>query len=191
MANRYTFETTLDGYINVDKPSGKFNNCTFSFRLPAAVLEQAEADREELLNWARTKIDNPKRVALNPPKWDDEGLVKYSYGGETGRPSPVFVDAEGSVLEDSVRASIRKGTKVKLIVDQKPYTKPALGTTLKVLGVQVIQLVSGGVTDSGELTEEDVVALFAQEPGFKQSAPAPRRSEPVEDPVDEDAAYDF
>lgn len=189
MANRYTFETALDGYINVGEPSGKFNSCCFSFRLPQDVLEQAEADREELLAWAKTKVTG--RVNTNLPKWDDEGLVKISYGGDTGRPAPVFIDAEGSVLDDAVRASIRKGTKVRLIVDQKPYTKPSLGTTLKVLGVQVIQLVSGGVTDSGELTEEDVVALFAQEPGFKQSAPAPRRSEPVEDPADEDAAYDF
>ena len=185
MANRYNFETTLEGFINVDKPAGKFNNCCFSFRLPQPVLEQAESDREELLAWAKTKVTG--RVNTNLPKWDDEGLVKISYGGDTGRPSPVFIDSEGAVLEDSVRASIRKGTKVRLIVDQKPYTKPSLGTTLKVLGVQVLELASGAVSDSGDLTEDDVIALFQKSAGFKQSAPSPRKAEVESD----DDSYDF
>lgn len=189
MANRYTFETQLEGFINVGQPAGKFNNCCFSFRLPGEVLEKAEADREELLAWAKSKVTG--RVNTNLPKWDDEGLVKISYGGDTGREPPVFIDAEGSVLEDAVRASIRKGTKVRLIVDQKPYTKPSLGTTLKVLGVQVLELVSGAVADSGDLSEDDVIALFQKSAGFKQAAPAPRRAEPVADPVDDDVAYDF
>jgi hypothetical protein len=190
MANRYVFETVLEGFVNVDKPSGKYNNCCFSFRLPASVLEQAEKDREELLKWASSKVDNPKRVVTNLPKWDDEGLVKYSYDGDTNRDPVIFVDSDGQVLDPGIRASIRKGTKVKLIVDQKPYTKPALGTTLKVLGAQVIELVSGAVADSGDLSEDDIVALFAgsEVSGFKQSAPAPRRAEPD---TDEDGAYDF
>lgn len=186
MANRYTFETELEGFINVGAPAGKYNNCTFSFRLPAEVLERAETDREELLTWAKTKVSG--RVNTNLPKWDDEGLVKISYGGETGREAPVFIDAEGSVLDDAVRASIRKGTKVRLIVDQKPYTKPSLGTTLKVLGVQVLELVSGAVADSGDLSEDDVIALFQKSAGFKQSAPSPRKAEA--ESIDEDS-YDF
>ncbi|MCP9877332.1 hypothetical protein [Cyanobium sp. A2C-AMD] len=192
MANRYVFEAVLEGYINVDKPAGKYNNCCFSFRLPAPILEQAEQDREELLKWASSKVDNPKRIVTNLPKWDEEGLVKYSYGGDTPRDPVIFVDTDGQVLDEAVRASIRKGTKVKLIVDQKPYTKPALGTTLKVLGAQVIELVSGVAADRGDLTEEDVLALFAGSAvsGFKQSSPSPRRAEP-EANGDEDAAYDF
>ena len=185
MANRYTFETELEGFINVGEPAGKFNNCCFAFRLPQAVLEQAEHDREELLVWAKSKVTG--RVNTNLPKWDDEGLVKISYGGDTGRPAPVFIDSEGSVLEDAVRKSIRKGTKVRLIVDQKPYTKPSLGTTLKVLGVQVLELASGAVTDSGDLSDDDVIALFAKSAGFKQSTPAPRKAE-AESTED---SYDF
>lgn len=187
--NRYTFETTLEGFINVGEPGGKFNNCCFSFRLPPEVIEQAEADREELLVWARSKATG--RVGTNPSKWDEEGLVKISYGGDTGRDAPVFIDAEGSVLEDAVRASIRKGTKARLIVEQKPYCKPSVGTTIKVLGVQVLELVSGHVADSGVLSEEETIALFQKSAGFKQAAPAPRRAEPVADPVDDDVAYDF
>jgi hypothetical protein len=40
--NRYVFDAVLEGFINVFEPSGKFNNCCFAYRLPAAVLEQAE-----------------------------------------------------------------------------------------------------------------------------------------------------
>ena len=186
--NRYVFNTALEGFVNVYEPSGKFNNCCFAFRLPADVLEQAEADREELLTWARTKVDNPKRIALNPPKWDDEGLVKFSYGGDTGRPDPVFVDTEGQVVEKSPLKDVRKGTKVRLIVQQSPYTKPAMGTTLKVLGVQIVELVAGsGAVDSGDLSAEDVAGIFGNVEGFKSSSPAVRDARPAEDAAD----YDF
>lgn len=173
--NRYVFDTTLEGYVNVYEPSGKYNNCCFGFRLPPQVLEQAESDREELLEWAKTKVDNPKRVALNPPKWDDEGLVKYSYAGESGRPEPVFVDTEGSPIERSVLRDVRKGTKVRLIAQQSPYTKPSLGTTIKVLGVQIVELVAGnGAIDSGDLSAEDVASIFGTVQGYKASQPVVR-----------------
>ena len=61
-----------------------------------------------------------------------------------------------------------------MLFRSKPYTKPSLGTTLKVLGVQVLELAAGAVTDSGDLSEDDVIALFAKSAGFKQSAPAPK-----------------
>ena len=182
MANRYVFETVLDGFVNVYEPSGKFNNCCFAYKLPGAVLEQAESDREELLTWARTKVDNPKRVALNPAKWDEQGVCKFSYGGDTGRPSPVFVDTDGQPIEKAVLRDLRKGTKVRLIVQQSPYTKPAMGTTLKVLGVQVIELVSGnGAVDSGDLSAEDVAGIFGKQEGFKASSPAPRDAREEDD----------
>ena len=173
--NRYVFSTTLEGFINLGEPAGKFNNCSFSFRLTPEVLEQAVQDREELLDWARTKVDNPKRVALNPEKWDDEGLVKYSFDGDTGRPRPVFVDASGDVVPVSVLKSAARGTKVKIACQQVPYTKPAMGTTLKVLGVQVVELVtSNGASDSGNLSVDDVKNLFGTTEGFKAGAPQVR-----------------
>jgi hypothetical protein len=185
MANRYVFETVMEGFVNVYEPSGKYNNCCFAYRLPAGVLEQAESDREELLTWAKSKVDNPKRVALNPPKWDDEGLVKFSYGGDTGRPAPVFVDTDGQPIEKSTLRDLRRGTKVKLIVQQSPYTKPAMGTTLKVLGVQVVELVNGnGAVDSGDLSAEDVASIFGKQEGFKASSPSPRDARATEDEND-------
>jgi hypothetical protein len=189
--NRYTFETTLEGFINVGEPGGTYNNCCFAYKLPDSILQKAENDREEILKWVYTKVENPKRLATNPPKWDDEGVCKYSYGGDTGRPNVVFVDSDGEVLDDAVRASIRKGTKVRLIVDHTPYWKPAMGTTLKVVGCQVIELVSGGVTDSGELKDSDIKAMFASfeaKGGFKQASPAPRKAAEVAETAD---AYDF
>lgn len=186
--NRYVFDSVLEGFVNVYEPSGKFNNCCFAFRLPAPVLEQAEADREELLAWASSKVENPKRIALNPPKWDDEGLVKFSYGGDTGRPDPVFVDTAGDPVEKAVLRDVRKGSKVRLIVQQSPYTKPAMGTTLKVLGVQIVELATGnGAVDSGDLSVDDVAAIFGEAKGYKASAPAVRQVASTE----ETESYDF
>lgn len=187
---RFKFDTTLDGFINVGQPSGKFNNCTFSFRIPSDVLEEMEADREEGLAWAKTKLSNPKRCEVAIQKWDEEGFVKYSYGGEgDSKPRPLFIDAEGTVLADEVRASIRKGTKASVIVNQVGYPYGnKVGTKFHVLGVQVLELNSGAVADSGELSEDEIISLFQKSAGFKQSSPAPRK---VEDAAGEEGAYDF
>ncbi len=188
--NRYVIDTVLEEFVNVYKPSGKYNNCCFGFRIPEKILPQAEKDREELLKWGRSKLDNPSRTGLNPPKWDDTGLVKYSYLGETRRPAPVFVDTNGDPLDESVLKSIRSGTKVKLIVQQTPYTKPSLGTTLKVLGVQVIQLSTGnGAVDSGDLSVDDINQIFGKSDGFKQSSPAVRHE--TVDAAPASVEYDF
>jgi hypothetical protein len=192
MANRYIFNTTLTGYIKIDEPGGQWNNCTFAFKLPADILRQCEQDREELLSWAKTKVPNPSRVNINKPKWDEEGLVKYSYLGETGRAAVVFVDTEGTPLEKDVLASIRKGTKVRIIAQQSPYTKPSLGTKLVVLGVQVIELNTGDVMDSGALEGDDVAALFAAATpidGYKASSPQVRVSQA--EPELDNGDYDF
>ena len=186
--NRYTFATTLEGFVNVFEDSGKYNNRCFAFKVPSDVLPQMEKDRDELLAWAKTKVTG--RVTTNLPKWDEEGLVKFSYGGETGRKEPIFVDTEGQAIDRGILKDLRKGTKVRLIVQQSPYTKPAMGTTLKVLGVQIVELVTGnGAVDSGDLSVEDVASLFGTTDGFKADAPAVRPAEETTStPTDE---YDF
>ena len=187
--NRYIFETTIEGFINLGEPSGQYNNSCFAFRLTPEVLEQAVKDREELLTWARTKVENPKRIALNPEKWDDEGLVKVSFDGDTGRARPVFVDSSGDVIPMAVLKSARAGTKVKIACQQTPYTKPAMGTTIKVIGVQVIELVSGnGAVDSGNLSVDDVAAMFGKTEGFKADSPQVRDER---EPVAAEGSYDF
>lgn len=186
--NRYVFQTTLEGFVNCGEPSGKFNNCSFAFTLTSDVLAQAERDREELMQWVNSKITG--RVAENLPKWDELGLVKYSFDGDTGRARPVFVDADGDPLSMETLKSISKGTKVKIACQQVPYTKPNKGTTLKVLGVQVIELVAmNGASDSGSLSTEDVVELFGSTDGFRQDQPAVRQTEQSAEPVG--TGYDF
>lgn len=190
--NQYVFNTTLEGFVNVFEPSGKYNNCAFSFKLPDEVMGPAEKDREELLAWAKTKVENPKRIQINRPKWDDEGLVSYSFLGETGRGRPVFVDCNGDPVEPSVLKSIRKGTKVRLVVKQTPYTRPNLGTTLKVSGGKILQLATGnGATDSGELSVDDINALLGTETeGYKQSSPAVKKDVDAA-PCSVEPNYDF
>ena len=186
--NRYTFATELEGFINLGEPSGKFNNCAFSFTVPADVLEQMESDREELLAWAKTKAG---RVSTNLPKWDDAGLIKYSFDGDTGRKRPHFVDTNGDPVDISVLKDARRGTKIRIVCQQTPYTKPAMGTTIKVLGVQIVELVSGnGAVDSGDLSVDDVAAMFGKVEGYKASAPVVRDERPSEEPAAGNA-WDF
>jgi hypothetical protein len=189
--NRYTFATTLEGFVQVFEDSGKFNNRAFSFKLPADVVDQAEQDRTELLEWAKSKTPNPRRCEVALPKWDDEGLVKYSYGGETKRPEPVFVDTNGDPIDRGVLKDIRKGTKVRLIVQQSPYAFGSkVGTKFKVLGVQIVELVThGGAADSGDLSVDDIAGLFGKVEGFKGDEPAVRKADTEETTTTD--SYDF
>ena len=192
MANRYVFNTTLEGFINVYEDSGKFNNRTFAYKFDAATLEQAEKDREELLKWAKSKATGRVQEAMTP--WDDEGLCKYTYGAgdgsRKGKPEPIFVDSDGEVIDRNVLKDVRRGTKVRLIVQQKPYSMgPNIGTSLRVLGVQIIELATGnGAVDSGDLSVDDVAALFGKADGYKASEPAVRKAE---DTVGDGDSYDF
>ena len=170
--NQYVFPTVLEGYINVYQDSGKYENRTFSYKIPDDIIDQVKKDREELLKWVDSKIDNPKRVALNPEPFDEEGLCKYSYSDTDKKPIPVFVDTEGQPLSESDLQNLRRGTEAILIVNQTPYTKPAKGTSLKVVGVQVTKLVTGsGASDSGDLSVDDVNAIFGTRKGYKASSP--------------------
>ena len=189
--NRYVFEATLEGFINVYEDEGKFNNRCFSFKLPKEVLEAAEADRDELLEWAKSKAPNPRRCEVALTKWDEEGLVKYSYSEEKPKAIPVFVDTEGTLIDKAVLKDVRKGTKVKLIVQQGPYVfGNKVGTRLLVKGVQIIELASGnGSVDSGDISAEDVAAIFGTTSGFKQSDPQVRKAEVEETEPAE--SYDF
>ena len=192
MANRYVFNTTLEGFINVYEDSGKFNNRTFAYKFDAATLEQAEKDREELLKWAKSKATGRVQEAMTP--WDDEGLCKYTYGAgdgsRKGKPEPIFVDSDGEVIDRNILKDVRRGTKVRLIVQQKPYSMgPNVGTSLRVLGVQIIELATGnGAVDSGDMSVDDVAALFGKTDGYKASEPAVRKAE---DTVGDGDSYDF
>lgn len=194
MANRYQFTTALEGFVNVFEDSGKFNNRTFAYTIPASTLEKVEADREELIKWAKSKASGRVQEAMTP--WDESGLCKYTYGAgdgsRKGKPEPVFVDTEGNPIEKAVLKDVRKGTKVRIIVDQKPYAMgPNVGTSMRVIGVQIVELVTGnGAVDSGDLSVEDVAGMFGTTDGFKQSEPAVRQADSTE-PTEAATDYDF
>jgi hypothetical protein len=82
---RFVITTTLEGYINALKPSGKFNNCTIGFRIPEEQLPEFDAVYEQSLEWGKNKMAG-KRFTSELPKWDESGLVKVSYGGDSNTP---------------------------------------------------------------------------------------------------------
>lgn len=192
MANRYQFTTTLEGFVNVYEDSGKFNNRSFGYQLPTNLLETVEADRTELLDWAKSKATGRVQVAMTP--WDDSGICKYTYGEGDGsrkvKPEPVFVDSTGLPIEKAVLKDVRKGTKVNLIVQQKPYCVGSnAGTSLRVIGVQIIELATGnGAVDSGDLSAEEVAGMFGTVKGYSQSDPAVRMAEIA---TGDGESYDF
>ena len=198
MANRYQFTTTLEGYVNVYEDAGKFNNRSFAYQLPADLLETVEADRTELLDWAKSKAQGRVQVAMTV--WDDSGVCKYSYGEGDGarkpKPEPVFVDSTGVPIEKGYLKDVRKGTKVNMIVQQKPYcVGPNVGTSMRVVGVQIIELATGnGAVDSGNLSEEEVAGMFGTVKGFTQADPAVRKAHAEEIAANctpEGTDYDF
>lgn len=193
MANRYKFTSTLEGFVAVYEDTGKFNNRTFAYTIPPETLEKVEADRKELIEWAKSKATGRVQEAMTP--WDESGLCKYTYGAGDGtrkpKPEPVFVDTTGQPIEKAVLKDVRRGTKVNLIVDQKPYSMgPNVGTTMRVIGVQIVELVTGnGAVDSGDLSTEDVAAMFGEVQGFKQNDPAVRQVDATKET--EADSYDF
>ena len=172
---RNTFVTeqpvVLEGYQAVMKPS------KYGFSLSAIIdqdmVNKLEDDREDGLNWAKSKVKNPKRAVLKPEPWeevaDNQYKVKFSWNDET---KPPVVDTEGTLITD-VNMPIYSGSKVKLAFYQKPYILPdnSYGTSLKLKGIQVVSLSSSADVDVGDMSNEDVAALFGTTQGFKVSEP--------------------
>ena len=76
------------------------------------------------------------------------------------------------------------GSQVKLAFYQKPYILKdgvTYGTSLKLVGVQLVSLNSGAGVDTGDMAAEDVAALFGKTEGFKASEPNVTSSEDTED----------
>ena len=167
---RFIFTTTLEGYTNALVPSGKFNNCTIGFKIPNELLPEFDEMHEKCLQWGANKF-NGKRHEKALPKWEEDGFVKVSYGGDSNSPMFPWVDAEGEPLDPSTQ--IWKGTVVRLIVDVRPYVyAQKAGSSLKVRGAQIIKLVSsGGGSDAGGLDADEVANLFGKTDGFKASDP--------------------
>ena len=163
----------LEGYQAVLKPS-KFGY-SLSALVDSTLIEVLEADRVETLKWAESKLKNPKRSTLKPEPWEEvsEGQykVKFSWNEET---RPPVVDTEGTVITDE-STPLYSGSQVKLAFRQKPYILRdgvTYGTSLKLVGIQVVALNGTAGIDRGDLDETEVAALFGQTKGFKSSEPS-------------------
>jgi hypothetical protein len=178
----------LEGYQAVLKPS------KFGYSLSAVVdsdlVNKLEEDRAESIKWAESKLKNPKRSTLKPEPWEEvsEGKykVKFSWNEEN---KPPVVDTEGTPITDT-GTPLYSGSKVKLAFKQKPYILRdgvTYGTTLKLVGIQVVAVASAAGVDAGDLDETEVAALFGQTKGFKIGEPnvsqvaEPESDEDVED----------
>jgi hypothetical protein len=162
----------LDGYQAVLKPS------KFGYSLSAIVgedmIDALESDREQSLEWAQSKLKNPKRSVLKPEPWeevaDGQYKVKFSWNEDT---KPPVVDTEGTHITDE-NTPMYGGSTVKLAFYQKPYILKdgvTYGTSLKLVGVQLVSVKAGAGVDTGDMNDVDVAALFGKTDGFKASAP--------------------
>ena len=162
----------LEGYQAVLKPS-KFGY-SLSAVVDSTLIEVLEDDRKETLKWAESKLKNPKRSTLKPEPWeevaDNQYKVKFSWNEET---RPPVVDSEGTPITDD-STPLYSGSKVKLAFRQKPYILRdgvTYGTSLKLVGIQVIALNGSAGIDTGDLGETEVAALFGQSKGYKANDP--------------------
>ena len=165
---------TLAGYQAVLSPS-KFGY-SLSANVSEELIETLSEERVDLLKWGQSKCKNPRRSTVKPEPWfeaeDDPDLyrIKFSWNAEN---KPTIVDTEGVVITDE-RLPIYSGARVKLAFYQKPYVLrdgETYGTSLKLVGVQVVSVESKAGVDTGDLSEEEVTALFGTTKGFKQSEP--------------------
>ena len=173
---RTTFVTeepvVLEGYQAVMQPS------KFGYSLKAIVgqdiIDKLEDDRTDTLKWAESRLKNPKRASLKPEPWeevaDGKYTVKFSWNKDT---KPPIVDTEGTAITDT-RTPIYSGSQVKLAFFQKPYIlkdNVTYGTSLKLVGVQVVSCNGQAGVDTGDMAPEDVAQLFGKTQGFKANDP--------------------
>ena len=163
---------TLEGFQAVLAPS------KFGYSLAAVVsqdiIDTLETERADVLKWAESKLKNPKRSTLKPEPWEEvaEGKYKIKFSWAEDRRPPV-VDTEGTPITD-VKTPLYGGSTVKLAFYQKPYILRdgvTYGSSLKLVGVQVVSVKSEAGVDTGDLDATEVAELFGTTSGFKTSDP--------------------
>ena len=163
---------TLDGFQAIVAPS------KFGYSLGAIVgddlITKLDAERAEVLKWCESKLKNPKRSTCKPEPWEEvaEGKykIKFSWNEEN---RPPVVDTEGTPVTDA-KTPLYGGSTVKLGFYQKPYILRdgvTYGSSLKLVGVQVVSVKSEAGVDTGDLDATGVAELFGTTSGFKASDP--------------------
>ena len=163
---------TLEGFQAVVAPS------KFGYSLGAIVgpdiIETLEAERTEVLKWCESKLKNPKRSTCKPEPWEEvaEGKYKIKFSWNEDNRPPV-VDTEGTPVTDA-KTPLYGGSTVKLGFYQKPYILRdgvTYGSSLKLVGVQVVSVKGDAGVDTGDLDANQVAELFGTTAGFKASDP--------------------
>ena len=162
----------LEGFQAILSPS-KFGY-SLSAVVDAKCIDVLEQERGEVLKWAESKLKNPKRSTLKPEPWEEVAKGKYKIKfswNEDNRP-PV-VDTEGTPVTDA-KTPLYAGSTVKLGFYQKPYILRdgvTYGSSLKLVGVQVVSVKGEAGVDTGDLDADAVAELFGNTSGFKTSDP--------------------
>ena len=175
MSNRTIHKTdtvTLDGFQAILEP-GKFGY-SLSAVVGTDVVDKLETERSTVLKWAESKLKNPKRSTLKPEPWEEvaEGKYKLKFSWSEDRRPPV-VDTEGSPVTNT-KTPLYGGSTVKLGFYQKPYILRdgiTYGSSLKLVGVQVVSVKGEAGVDTGDLDESEVAELFGKTTGFKSGEP--------------------
>ncbi len=176
---------TLEGFQAVLAPS------KFGYSLAAVVgqdvVDTLETERGEVLKWAESKLKNPKRSTLKPEPWEEvsKGKFKIKFSWSEDRKPPV-VDTEGTLVTDT-KTPLYAGSTVKLGFYQKPYILRdgvTYGSSLKLVGVQVVSVKGDAGVDTGDLDATEVAELFGTTSGFKTADPNVTPTPNVDDEED-------
>ena len=163
---------TLEGFQAVLAPS------KFGYSLSAIVdnnlIDKLETERSDVLKWAESKLKNPKRSTLKPEPWEEvsDGKYKIKFSWSEDKRPPV-VDTEGVPVTDG-KTPLYAGSTVKLGFYQKPYILRdgvTYGSSLKLVGVQVVSVKGEAGVDTGDLDANEVAELFGTTAGFKTNDP--------------------
>ena len=154
---------TLEGYQAVLQP-GKFGY-SLAAVVDSATIDKLESERSDVLKWAESKLKNPKRASLKPEPWEEVSngkyKIKFSWNEET---KPVT----------DTKTPLYGGSTVKLGFYQKPYILRdgvTYGSSLKLVGVQVVSVKGDAGVDAGDLDADAVAELFGKTSGFKTADP--------------------
>jgi len=167
-----TDTVTLEGFQAILSPS-KFGY-SLAAVVDSATIDKLEAERADVLKWAESKLKNPKRSTLKPEPWEEvaEGKYKIKFSWNEEKRPPV-VDTEGTLITDT-KTPLYGGSTVRLGFYQKPYILRdgvTYGSSLKLVGVQVVSVKSEAGVDTGDLDATEVAELFGSTSGFKTSDP--------------------
>ena len=162
----------LEGFQAILAPS-KFGY-SLSAVVDSNVIDTLETERAEVLKWAESKLKNPKRSTLKPEPWEEvsEGKYKIKFSWNEDNKPPV-VDTEGIQVTDT-KTPLYAGSTVKLGFYQKPYILRdgvTYGSSLKLVGVQVVSVKGDAGVDTGDLDANEVAELFGKTAGFKTADP--------------------